>query len=246
MTTSYPTALDTLANPSATTLEDASGYEHDVQHATANDAIEALEAKVGITGSAVTSSLDYRVVDLEASVTTLENAVTGWGPETAPTYSNIPYWAVGANVAGLLTQRMTLTAIHLPPMTVTSISFMSGSTAANTPTNWWFALYDSSRNLLRQTADQTTTAWASQTMKTVALSSTYAISTAGWYYLGIMMKATTVVNLKGANTGDTDFLGALSPIPVGRAADTGLTTTAPNPAGALSASIAVIPWCGVA
>ena len=38
---------------------------HDEQHADANDAIEALQAKVGVDSSAVTSSLDYRVGQLE-------------------------------------------------------------------------------------------------------------------------------------------------------------------------------------
>ena len=48
-----------------------------------------------------------------------------------------------------------------------------GGTAANTPTNWWFALYDDSATpaLLRQTADQTSTAWAANTAKTVAADS---------------------------------------------------------------------------
>lgn len=34
---------------------------HADQHANVNDAVEALEAKVGVNGSAVTSSLDYKV-----------------------------------------------------------------------------------------------------------------------------------------------------------------------------------------
>lgn len=57
----FPTSLDTLLNPSASTLENDSGYEHDVQHSNANDAIEALEAKVGVNSSAVTSSHDYLI-----------------------------------------------------------------------------------------------------------------------------------------------------------------------------------------
>ena len=36
------------------------------QHADANDAIEALQAKVGVDGSAVTTSLDYKVANLES------------------------------------------------------------------------------------------------------------------------------------------------------------------------------------
>lgn len=65
MTTAFPTDLDALTNPGPTDFEDDAGVEHDVEHADANDAIEALEAKVGIDDSAVTTSLDYRVQALE-------------------------------------------------------------------------------------------------------------------------------------------------------------------------------------
>jgi hypothetical protein len=42
---------------------------HSAQHANSNDAIEALQAKVGVDSSAVTSSLDYKVAQLEAAAT---------------------------------------------------------------------------------------------------------------------------------------------------------------------------------
>lgn len=53
---------------------------HSGQHTDANDAIEALQAKVGVDSSAVTTSLDYRVAQLElgggggASVTVSDTA----------------------------------------------------------------------------------------------------------------------------------------------------------------------------
>jgi len=64
MATNFPTSLDTLTNPSATDTLDSP--PHDEQHADANDAIEALQAKVGVDGSAVTTSLDYKVANLES------------------------------------------------------------------------------------------------------------------------------------------------------------------------------------
>lgn len=71
MATNFPTSLDALTNPlSSNKLNDA-GVLHADQHANANDAIEALEAKVGVNSSAVTTSLDYRVAQLEKSFTTL-------------------------------------------------------------------------------------------------------------------------------------------------------------------------------
>lgn len=63
MSTNFPAALDALTNPLST--DGLTG--HASQHANENDAIEALQAKVGIDGSVVATSLDYKVTALEAS-----------------------------------------------------------------------------------------------------------------------------------------------------------------------------------
>ena len=59
MATSFPASLDALTNP--TSGDSLSSPSHSGQHADANDAIEALQAKVGVNSSAVTTSLDYKV-----------------------------------------------------------------------------------------------------------------------------------------------------------------------------------------
>jgi hypothetical protein len=64
--TNFPTTLDTFQNPGASTTMDAAGFEHDKQHANANDAIAALQAKVGANGSADQNSLDYKVAQIVA------------------------------------------------------------------------------------------------------------------------------------------------------------------------------------
>jgi hypothetical protein len=61
MATSYPSSLDTFTNPQSTDLLSAAGVSHADQHANVNDAVEALEAKVGADSSAVTSSHDYLI-----------------------------------------------------------------------------------------------------------------------------------------------------------------------------------------
>lgn len=59
MTTNFPSSIDAFTNPtSADTLDNP---PHDQQHADINDAMEAVQAKVGVDGSAVTSSLDFLV-----------------------------------------------------------------------------------------------------------------------------------------------------------------------------------------
>jgi hypothetical protein len=72
MATNFPASLDTLTNP--TSSDSLSSPSHSAQHANVNDAVEALQAKVGADSSAVTSSLDYKVAQLESDVSGL---VTG-------------------------------------------------------------------------------------------------------------------------------------------------------------------------
>ena len=62
--TNYPTALDTFTNPTGTTNQ--ATLSHSAQHANGNDSIAALQAKVGVTGSANQNSLDYKVSQLVA------------------------------------------------------------------------------------------------------------------------------------------------------------------------------------
>lgn len=57
MAINFPTSLDSLLNPNSS--DSMNVVPHATQHANANDAIEALEAKVGVDSSAVTTSLDY-------------------------------------------------------------------------------------------------------------------------------------------------------------------------------------------
>ena len=65
MATSFPNNLDELINPNGS--DQLSAPSHSEQHANANDAIEALQVKVGIDGSSDINSLDYRISQLEIS-----------------------------------------------------------------------------------------------------------------------------------------------------------------------------------
>lgn len=59
MATNFPTSLDALSNPVST--DTLASPDHAVQHSNVNDAVEALQTKVGITSSTDTASLDYKV-----------------------------------------------------------------------------------------------------------------------------------------------------------------------------------------
>jgi len=74
MSINFPTSLDSLSNPVGTDKVNnaVAALKHSTQHSNANDAIEALEAKVGINGSAVTTTHDYKL----SSVTSTDKAVS--------------------------------------------------------------------------------------------------------------------------------------------------------------------------
>lgn len=60
--TSFPTSLDSLTNPSSgTQLNAADPLRHSYAHGLLNDAVEAIQSKIGIDGSADAASLDYLV-----------------------------------------------------------------------------------------------------------------------------------------------------------------------------------------
>lgn len=65
MATDFPENLDNFTNPDSN--NPLSNPSHSEQHANANDAIEALQAKVGVDGSTDPNSLDYRISQLEVS-----------------------------------------------------------------------------------------------------------------------------------------------------------------------------------
>jgi hypothetical protein len=63
LSTNFPETLDNLTNPAGT--DSLAG--HAQQHANTNDAIEALQTKVGVDGSTDATSLDYRLNALEVA-----------------------------------------------------------------------------------------------------------------------------------------------------------------------------------
>lgn len=61
MAITFPTTLDTLTDPTASDKLNSVTVPHATQHADLNNIVEALEAKVGVDSSTVTTSLDYIV-----------------------------------------------------------------------------------------------------------------------------------------------------------------------------------------
>jgi len=68
LATSYPTSKDNLTNPAST--ESLEG--HATLHGNVNDAIEAIENKLGVNGSNDVNSIDYKVTQLQTTLSTLD------------------------------------------------------------------------------------------------------------------------------------------------------------------------------
>lgn len=136
------------------------------------------------------------------------------------------------NTSLLSSGRLSLQAIWLPAgVTINSISFWSATTAGATLTNQLFGLYDNNLNLLRSSNNDTSTAWAANSKKTLSLTSAFTTTYSGLYYLGIMVAATTVPTIKGNTAKTNGALNAAAPS-MGGTSNTGLTTALPATANA--------------
>lgn len=146
----------------------------------------------------------------------------------------IERWALNeANVAALSSGRISVMSIWLREGTIiTSISFWSATTALVTGTNQLFGLYamGGQRQLLAQSVNDTSAAWAADSKKTLALATParYVVPSTRAYWLACMVAAATVPTLKGqtAAVAITGPRGNVGQALVGTA-NTGLTTALP-------------------
>lgn len=94
----YPTSLDTLSNPSAIDTLNNVTTPHATQHGNLNDIVEALEAKVGINSSAVTTSHDYK---LSAVTSTAKALTSGTSTQSVTNLTLVtPTLTIGSDATG--------------------------------------------------------------------------------------------------------------------------------------------------
>jgi hypothetical protein len=134
MATNFPTSLDTLTNP--TSSDSLSSPSHSSQHANVNDAVEALQAKVGADSSAVTSSHDYLIADHASRLTTLEGASGGkilqvvtatYSTSESTTSSTYVDTSLAATITPSATTSKILAIASVPQAAEKSASYNSGS-----------------------------------------------------------------------------------------------------------------------
>lgn len=159
------------------------------------------------------------------------NAIAENFPRFGPVYSS---------QSVLTSARLHVVRMGIPTgRKVSTITFVSGGTGATNPTHQVFCIYDSALALLGQTADDTTTAWGTNTPKTLTLASAVT-ATGGSYYVGLWVVADTPPTLLGVNGG---VINNIAPITNGFST-TSLVATAPDPAAALT-FLGPAPYCYV-
>ena len=197
MTTNFPTSLDALTNPTST--DSLTSPSHADQHANANDAIEALEAKVGVNGSAVTASLDYLV--------TQANAIGSSGLVSGT------YYTTSSNTGSTqATVTTTGTVSYLPFLverttTFDRIACRTSTTITGTSTVR-LGIYNNSNK------QPTTVLLDAGTVSVNATSTIFSITinqilNPGWYWLAHVVNSTT---------GTHSFLQVADAIPFGQTA----------------------------
>lgn len=177
----------------------------------------------------------------------------GWnyvGPTTTypaaggvqPLAETLPVWFNNSNTSVLVSGRMSIVGIVLTKsQPITSVGFYSATTAAGTPTNQWFCILNSAMQIVAVTINDTSTAWAANTAKILALTGTYVVPFTGVYHLGIMVSATTVPTIHAQQ------VLANAKRPRSYIADTGLTI--PQSIGWTATPTALatfVPWGFVA
>lgn len=136
-------------------------------------------------------------------------------------------------VASLVSGRLELVSIWLQAGDLVSeFSFWAGSVGATNPSHQVAALYNTSRQLLAQSTDLLTTAWAIGARQAFPVASPYVVPQSGRYLIGFWVVADTPPNLLGATTSATP--NGVTPVLVG-SSSTGLTDTPPATAAALTA-----------
>lgn len=155
-----------------------------------------------------------------------EEAGRGLSGALASTYDR-GQGPLNGNRAELSTGRISVYRVFLPKgITINTITFFSATTALSVGANQWFGLFNNTFGKLAVTADDTSTAWAANTAKTLTISGGFVTTYSGLHFLGCMVKATTVPTLQGIPTSGDPLVGTVK---VGGVADSSLTNPASCP-----------------
>lgn len=187
-------------------------------------------------------------------ITTIGKAITANGLKpTAALFETVPRNSTLATQTNMASGTLYLVGIALPAnLTIGHLAFVTGNAGITGPQNWWFALYDNNLAQLAITADQTSTAWGTFALTSLAIanitsgaSSTFKTTYSGLHYIGIMVKCSGAVpTMMGSSAGTT--VPGLTPLLYG-SSDTLQSTPPGFPHTATGITpLAMVPYAYVA
>jgi Pectate lyase superfamily protein len=163
---------------------------------------------------------------------------------------NFDYRQVNGAAGAMADGTLLLVAIDLPlGLIVTNIEWLSGTTAlinGGAP-HYWVALFDKNRALLAQSTDNVTKAIGTSALITDALSVPFTTTYAGLHYIGVMVASGGGTQPTMTNFGSLTAIMGLNNVDAGKTngtSTTGLTTTAPATAAAITQTNTIL-WAGV-
>lgn len=128
--------------------------------------------------------------------------VGGTVPPAGAIMEALPRWAATTGNAPPSGQVQALPVYLQTGTVITSISFANGATAGATLIHQVFGLYDNSLNRLATTTDDTSTAWAANTIKTLNLTpGTFTTTYTGVHWIALLISATTRPNILASGVG---------------------------------------------
>lgn len=185
-----------------------------------------------VTAGPNTTTQDSASAQPTGAFTPADHNLITWAFDPGTSITSGPASGTSPNIAGTV----NLIELIIPSAaTVTNIIMMLSTAGATLTAGQCFAaLYDSSGNLLGQTADQATN-WTTTGTKTMALTTPVAVS-AGKVYVAVWANGTTLPLFGRGDNNSVVNAGLSSATARFATANTGVTTTAPNPLGAKTIS----------
>jgi hypothetical protein len=208
--------------------------------------VKALEAKVGVNGSMVVSSLDYMVTQNTSAIAANTAAIAALsgkaGAAYPPTGYGLKVWSgdpslVQATAQLVASGRLHLTKFYVPEaMTISTLCVYWNGAGSGTSASY-MALYTAAGALLSQSGSNGATTVG---LDTFTLNAAQAVA-AGYYYAGIWVTWSTTapfIFCHGGPAVSSGFgnLNLAAPNLRFATADSGLTNTAPANFGAQTAT----------
>lgn len=127
MATSYPTSLQDLDATRGTAGQTLSNPSHVTHHTNEDDTIEALQAKVGVDSSAVTTSIDYKLTNASSSNPGHKHTLAQGATDVTATVTQVNYLNTATSDIQVQLDAKTLKS------TLTTKGDIYAATAASTP-----------------------------------------------------------------------------------------------------------------